>query len=52
MTDPRPKRFYKVAAAERLGDGWTVGLDGRTIKTPERAALAFPARGLADAIAA
>jgi chaperone required for assembly of F1-ATPase len=30
MTDPRPKRFYKIAAAERLGDGWTVALDGRS----------------------
>ncbi len=52
MTDARPKRFYKVAAAERLGDGWTVALDGRTIKTPERAALTLPTRGLAEAIAA
>ncbi|MEX1249982.1 MAG: ATP12 family protein [Hyphomonas sp.] len=52
MTDARPKRFYKVAAAERLGDGWTVALDGRTIKTPERAAMALPTRGLAEAIAA
>ncbi|MDP1557173.1 MAG: ATP12 family protein [Hyphomonas sp.] len=52
MTDPRPKRFYKVAAAEPLGDAWTVALDGRTIKTPARAALAFPARGLAEAVAA
>ncbi len=52
MTDPRPKRFYKTAAAERLGEAWTVALDGRTIKTPARAALAFPARGLAEAVAA
>jgi len=52
MTDARPKRFYNVAAAEPLGDGWTVALDGRTIKTPARAALAFPARGLAEAVAA
>lgn len=51
-TDPRPKRFYKVAAAERLGDAWTVALDARTIKTPERNALALPTRGLAEAIAA
>lgn len=50
-TDPRPKRFYKTAAAERLGDAWTVALDGRTLKTPARNALAFPARGLAEAIA-
>jgi chaperone required for assembly of F1-ATPase len=51
-TDPRPKRFYTSAAAERLGEAWTVALDGRTIKTPARAALALPVRGLADAIAA
>ena len=50
-TDPRPKRFYKAAAAERLGDGWTVALDGRTIKTPARAALMLPVRTLADALA-
>ena len=48
---PRPKRFYKTAAAERLGDAWTVALDGRTIKTPARAALALPERALAEALA-
>lgn len=51
-SDPRPKRFYKTAAAERLGDDWTVALDGRTIKTPERAGLALPTRKLANALAA
>jgi len=50
--DPRPKRFYKTAAAERLGEAWTVALDGRTIKTPARAALAVESRGLAEALAA
>ncbi|MEQ9507224.1 MAG: ATP12 family protein [Hyphomonas sp.] len=49
--DPRPKRFYTQAAAERLGDAWTVALDGRTIKTPAREALALPTRGLAEALA-
>jgi chaperone required for assembly of F1-ATPase len=48
--DPRPKRFYTLAAAERLGDAWTVALDGRTIKTPAREPLALPTRGLADAL--
>jgi chaperone required for assembly of F1-ATPase len=53
MTEPdaRPKRFYSSAAAERLGEAWTVALDGRTLKTPGRAALALPTRALADAIA-
>ncbi|KCZ93924.1 ATP12 family chaperone protein [Hyphomonas johnsonii] len=49
---PTPKRFYKQAAAERLDDGWTVALDGRTIKTPARAALLIPSERLARAIAA
>lgn len=52
MTDPRPKRFFKTAGAERLGHAWTVALDGRTLKTPARNPLALPARGLAEAIAA
>lgn len=47
-----PKRFYKTAATEPLGDGWTIALDGRTIKTPARAGLVVPTRGLADALAA
>lgn len=53
MTEPdvRPKRFYKTAAAERLGEVWTVALDGRTLKTPGRAALSLPTRALAEAIA-
>lgn len=50
--DPRPIRFYRTAAAERLGEGWTVSLDGRTLKTPGRAALVLPTRALAEAIAA
>lgn len=49
--DPRPKRFYKTATAERLGEAWTVSLDERTIKTPGRAALALPTRKLAQALA-
>ena len=54
MTSPHthPKRFYKTAAPEPLGGGWTIALDGRTIKTPARAALVLPTLGLAEALAA
>ena len=47
-----PKRFYKQAAIETFEGGWTVVLDGRSIKTPARAALSLPAERLARAIAA
>lgn len=49
---PKPKRFYKEAAAEQMPGGWTVALDGRTIKTPGRAALCLPTQRLAKAVAA
>ena len=48
----KPKRFYKEAAAEQMPGGWTVALDGRTIKTPAREALCLPTQRLARAIAA
>ena len=48
----KPKRFYKEAAAEQMPGGWTVALDGRTIKTPARVALCVPSQRLARAIAA
>ena len=48
----KPKRFYKQAAAEEMPGGWTVALDGRTIKTPARAALCLPTERLARTIAA
>lgn len=47
-----PKRFYKQAAVEPMDGGWTVALDGRTIKTPARAGLVLPTERLARAIAA
>ncbi len=48
----RPKRFYQEAKAERAGDAWTIGLDGRLLKTPARAAFLLPTKRLAEAIAA
>jgi chaperone required for assembly of F1-ATPase len=47
------KRFYKTAHRE-AGEGAThrILLDGRSVKTPARAALEVPGMGLAEAIAA
>lgn len=48
----RMKRFYQEAAARPRGDGYTVELDGRAIKTPAQALLVVPHRPVAEAIAA
>ncbi len=45
------KRFWKEVAAEREGDGWTVKLDGRPVRTPARSPLVVPSEALADAMA-
>lgn len=45
------KRFYKTVAAVPADGGFAVQLDGRTVKTPGRAALVLPSEGLAAAIA-
>ena len=46
------KRFYKTAAAGESADGFAVLLDGKSVRTPARRALAAPTRALANAIAA
>ena len=46
---PLPKRFYKsVTVTEQLG----IALDGRSVKTPLKAALVLPSSTLAEAVAA
>lgn len=45
------KRFWKDVSVERGGDGWTVRLDGRPVKTPARALLAVPAQPLGEGMA-
>jgi chaperone required for assembly of F1-ATPase len=46
------KRFYKQASVEPVSDGFTIRLDDRPVKTPERKALILPNSVLAEAIAA
>ena len=46
------KRFWTEARVEREGEGWTVRLDGRPLRTPGKLSLAVPSHGLAEAIAA
>ncbi|XP_072983241.1 uncharacterized protein [Typha latifolia] len=48
------KRFYKEATTRLAddGNGWTVMLDYRTLKTPSKRALKLPTLALAKAIAA
>ncbi|HAW54272.1 MAG TPA: ATPase, partial [Hyphomonas sp.] len=43
---PKPKRFYESAKPEQIPGGWTVELDGRSIKTPARVALKLPTEKL------
>ena len=46
------KRFHTEAAFAPAGDGFTLLLDGRQIRTPARAHLAVPTARLAETIAA
>lgn len=48
------KRFYKKVSTREAddGNGWTVMLDYRTLKTPSKRPLKCPTRALAAAIAA
>ena len=45
------KRVYKEARAEPSGDGFTITLDGRAIRTPGRAPVVLPVLALAEAVA-
>jgi len=45
---PLPKRFYKTVS---ISDDNTILLDSRVVKTPMKAILRLPTRGLAEAVA-
>jgi len=46
-----PKRFYKSVTTLPEGEGVSVLLDGKTIRTPAKAKLCVPSQALADAVA-
>lgn len=46
------KRFWKDASVVEIDGGWGIALDGRPVRTPQRAALAVKNPALAEAIAA
>jgi chaperone required for assembly of F1-ATPase len=51
-SDPQmPRRFYASAGILEGPEGFVLALDGRPARTPARAPLALPTRGLAAAIA-
>jgi chaperone required for assembly of F1-ATPase len=52
MSEWAPKRFWKSAEATPQGDGWTVTLDGRPVRTPAKTPLVVPTQALARRIAA
>ncbi|NHQ74011.1 ATPase [Roseovarius gahaiensis] len=51
MSEWKAKRFWKTAKVAETEQGFTVHLDGRTVKTPAKAPLVVPTRAMANAIA-
>lgn len=52
MSEWKQKRFWKTTEATEVAGGWSVVLDGRSIKTPAKTALVMPTLALAEAVAA
>jgi chaperone required for assembly of F1-ATPase len=50
--DQRPKRFYTTVGIVGQGDSWSVELDGKALRTPEKRRLVLPTEPLAAVIAA
>lgn len=48
---PLPKRFYKEVSVGEADGGFTILLDGKSVRTPARGLLKVPVRALADAMA-
>ncbi|HYG85887.1 MAG TPA: ATP12 family protein [Azospirillum sp.] len=45
------KRFYKTVSVDGVDGGWEVRLDGRSVRSPAKAALVFRSQPLARAVA-
>lgn len=52
MSEWKARRFWTSAEVVPTGDGYGVALDGRPVRTPAKAELRLPSRGLAEAVAA
>lgn len=51
MSEWKPKVFWKEAKAVACDGGFTVQLDGRSVRTPAKTLLVLPSMALAEAIA-
>lgn len=51
MSEWALKRFWEKTEVAAVEDGFTVTLDGRSVRTPAKALLVLPTRSLADAVA-
>ena len=52
MAKPKTKRFYRQVSTAQTGEGWTVLLDGRTLKTPGKLPLMAKSQTHAELVAA
>ena len=52
MSEWKLKRFWETETIGEVQDGFSVLLDGRSVRTPGKAPLVVPTRALAEAIAA
>jgi chaperone required for assembly of F1-ATPase len=51
MSGWAPRRFWTEVAVVPEGEGWTVTLDGRPVRTPQKAHLRVPTRAFAEEVA-
>jgi len=52
MSEWKPKRFWQDVSISKVGNGYSVLLDGRGVNTPAKAPLILPTLHLAEAVAA
>ena len=52
MSDWKAKRFWKEATVANEDGGYSVRLDGRSVKSPAKRALIMPTRAMAEVVAA